>query len=138
MQMKPINTTQKLRMGAAFITALSVGSAWALPAFADSSLVLRNNNGAILAKASFTSRGDVFRVQDVKGDGRGAYAFWRIVATDRSGNCVNQKGAGSSVTCDYDFREGNTIRWNLCVIDANGAGKTLCTKEIKDNTSKQP
>jgi hypothetical protein len=127
--MKTSSLMQKARLGAGIIiTALSMGAA--LPAFADStrSILARAN-------ASFTSNGDIFRVNDRRKDGRGAYIQWIIPRTGLSSNACRDTGgaAGSGKTCNYNFREGETIRWRLWSLDAD-TGKGVHTGWVTDRT----
>ncbi|MGA5168773.1 MULTISPECIES: hypothetical protein [Streptomyces] len=77
--------------------------------------------------ACFYSSDDRIEVLDNYADGRRSVVIW-YVADNANGNrildrgeCHNAKGAGKTVTCDYDFREGRSIFINFAVVSRDGA-----------------
>jgi hypothetical protein len=70
----------------------------------------------------FEINGDRFWVNDTASDRASADAEWLNYTpggTPRdSGLCINSSGvSGGWKSCDYNFAEGNTIRWRACVTD---------------------
>ncbi|GAA3858030.1 hypothetical protein GCM10023084_09640 [Streptomyces lacrimifluminis] len=77
--------------------------------------------------ACFYSSDDRVEVLDNFADGLRSVVVWYVADNgnhnkilDR-GECHNAKGAGKTVTCDYDFPEGRQIFINFAVVARDGA-----------------
>lgn len=66
--------------------------------------------------ACFHSYGDYFMLTDERADGYHVEVWWRT-DYDRVGECRNIAGAGETVKCDYDMKEGSTVTFNAMVVD---------------------
>ncbi|MFE1199698.1 hypothetical protein ACWC4C_05480 [Streptomyces olivaceoviridis] len=70
----------------------------------------------LAATACFHSYGDYFTLKDENSDGYHAEVWWQ---TDygRVGACKNTEGAGKTVTCNYDMKEGHRVGFTAFAVD---------------------
>lgn len=76
-------------------------------------------------EACFYSDGDKITVRDIWKDGLRSVAVWFVEDRDsgykRQGECHNAGGAGTVVTCDYDFMEGPRVVVTFWIQARDGA-----------------
>ncbi|WP_133169143.1 hypothetical protein [Streptomyces sp. MH60] len=96
-------------LGAAAALALAGALVEAPAASASSSLC----NPGCSAAADFQSLGEKLVVHDYDSDGKGAIAF--LYNNYESYTCKNTKGYDAPpVTCDYEFKEGSPVSYQVC------------------------
>jgi hypothetical protein len=66
--------------------------------------------------ACFHSDGDWFSLTDENSDGYHVEVHWQT-NYDRLGMCKNSSGAGTTVTCNYDMREGASLLFTVYAYD---------------------
>ena len=69
----------------------------------------------------FDPNGDDIWVYDAAKDGYSARVRWNTNYS-RSGTCTNSNGYGTWKKCDYDMKEGYTVRLRNYIVNLSGGG----------------
>ena len=128
MGMKNISHRTRRMLAAVGVSAITAGTVLATTTPASAAVTrFCSPPFAKAGYACFYSSDDRIEVLDNYADGLRSVVVW-YVADNANGNkildrgeCHNAKGAGKTVTCDYDFKEGRSIFINFAVVARNGA-----------------